>query len=58
MKPNQHTSEGIKAALKALYDATPVTDEDRAEHARLVDREYARREARRRQSPQLEIPEA
>ena len=32
-------------AMQALYDTAPVTDEDRAEHARLVAREYARREA-------------
>ena len=45
MKPNPRTAEHFQEAMKALYDTTPVTDEDRAEHARLVAREYARREA-------------
>ena len=44
MKPNPCTSEGIKAALKALY-SPPMTDEERREFDRLVAREYARREA-------------
>ena len=45
MKPNPRTAEHLQAAMKALYDTAPATDEDRAEHARLVAREYARREA-------------
>ena len=45
MKPNPRTAEHLQEAMKALYDTTPVTDEDRAEHVRLVAREYARREA-------------
>lgn len=57
MKPNPHTSEGIKAALKALY-SPPMTDEERREFDRLLRREMARAEAMRRKSPQLEIPEA
>lgn len=54
MKPNPHTSEGIKAALKALY-SPPMTDEERREFDLLLRREMARAEARRRQSPQLDL---
>lgn len=56
MKPNPHTSEGIKAALKALY-SPPMTDDERREFNRLRAREMHRAEAMRRKSPQLELPE-
>lgn len=56
MKPNPHTSEGIKAAMKALY-SPPMTDEESREFRRLIAREMARAEAKRRQSPQLELDE-
>lgn len=51
-----NTSEGIKAALKALY-SPPMTDEESREFRRLIAREMARAEARRRQSQQLELDE-
>lgn len=51
-----NTSEGIKAALKALH-SPPMTDEESREYRRLIAREMARAEARRRKSPQLELPE-
>ena len=57
MKPNPHASEGIKAALKALY-SPPMTYEESREYRRLIAREMARAEAKRRKSPQLELPEA
>lgn len=56
MKPNPHTSEGIKAALAALY-GPPMTEAERREFDRLRAREMHRAEARRRKSPQLELPE-
>ena len=56
MKPNPRTSEGIKAALKALY-SPPMTDEESREYRRLIARGMARAEARRRKSPQIEFPE-
>lgn len=56
MKPSPHTSEGIKAALEALY-SPPMTDEESREFRRLIAREMARAEARRRQSPQMELDE-
>jgi len=57
MKPNPRTAEYLQAAMKALY-SPPMTDEERREFDRLRRREMARAEARRRKSPQLEIPEA
>lgn len=56
MKPNPHACEGIKAAMKALY-SPPMTDEESREYRRLIAREMARAEAKRRQSPQMELPE-
>ena len=56
MKPSPRTNEGIKAALKALY-SPPMTDEESREYRRLIAREMARAEAKRRQSPQLELDE-
>lgn len=47
--------KAAQEARKALYDTTPVTDADRAEHARLVAREYARREAKFSESKQLPL---
>lgn len=44
------------ALLTDLY-APPVTLRERQEHAQLVAREMARAEARRRESPQLELPQ-
>ena len=44
MKPNPRACEGIKAALKALF-------------RRLIAREMARAETKRRQSPQLDLDE-
>lgn len=51
-----NTSEGIKAALKALR-SPPMTDEESREYRRLIAREMARAEAKRRQSPQLDLDE-
>lgn len=56
MKPNPHACEGIKAALAALY-SPPMTDEESREYRRLIALEMARAEARRRQSPQMGLPE-
>ena len=56
MKPNPHACEGIKAALAALY-SPPMTDEESREYRRLIVREMARAEAKRRQSPQLDLDE-
>ena len=47
--------QGFQSALRALYSNEPTTDAHRAEHDRLVAREYARREARLSPSPQLEL---
>ena len=57
MKPNPRTAEYLQAAMKALY-SPPMTEEERREFDRLRRREMARAEAKRRKSPQLEIPEA
>ena len=57
MKPNPRTAEYLQAAMKALY-SPPMTDEESREYRRLIAREMARAEAKRRKSPQLEIPEA
>ena len=54
MKPNPRTAEYLQAAMKALY-SPPMTDEESREYRRLIAREMARAEARRRQSPQLEL---
>lgn len=51
-----NTSEGIKAALDALH-GPPMTDDERKEFDRLRRREMARAEAKRRQSPQLDLDE-
>lgn len=51
-----NTNEGIKAALAALY-SPPMTDAESQEYRRLIAREMARAEARRRQSPQMELDE-
>lgn len=51
-----NTCEGIKAALAALY-SPPMTAAERREFDRLRAREMHRAEARRRKSPQLELPE-
>lgn len=56
MKRNPRTAEHIKAALAALH-SPPMTGEESREFRRLIAREMARAEARRRQSPQLELPE-
>ena len=56
MKPNPHTAEYLQAAIKALY-SPPMTDEESREYRRLIAREMARAEARRRKSPQLDLDE-
>ena len=56
MKPNPRTIEHIKAAMKALH-SPPMTDEESREYRRLIAREMARAEAKRRQSPQLDLDE-
>ena len=56
MKPNPRTAEYLQAAMKALY-SPPMTDEERREFDRLRRREMARAEARRKQSPQLDLDE-
>ena len=48
------TMEHLQAAMAALY-SPPMTDEERREFDRLRAREMARAEARRRQSPQLDL---
>lgn len=53
---NPRTGEHIRNALAALY-SPPMTDEESREYRRLIVREMARAEAKRRQSPQLELPE-
>lgn len=47
--------KGAQEARRALYDTSPTTDAHRAEHARLVAREYARREARNNPTPQADL---
>lgn len=47
--------QGFQSALRALYSNEPTTDAHRAEHARLVAREYARREARNNPTPQADL---
>ena len=47
--------KAAQEAMRALYSNEPTTDAHRAEHDRLVAREYARREARLSPSPQLEL---
>lgn len=57
-KPHNPTPEGLRRALDALsglYGA--VTDADRKAHRQMVAAEMARAEARRRDEPQLELPE-
>ena len=56
MKPNPRIAEYLQAAMKALY-SPPMTDEERREFDRLRRREMARAEAKRRQSPQLDLDE-
>lgn len=56
MKRNPRTAEHIRAALRALH-SPPMTDEESREYRRLIAREMARAEARRRQSPQMELDE-
>lgn len=56
MKRNPRTGEHIEAAMRALY-SPPMTDEESREYRRLIAREMARAEARRRQSPQMELDE-
>lgn len=56
MKPNPRAAEYLQAAMEALC-SPPMTDEEIREYRRLIAREMARAEARRRQSPQLELPE-
>jgi hypothetical protein len=47
------------AECKALSEhAEPMTDEQKAERRTLIAREYARREARLEQSPQLDLDPA
>lgn len=43
--------EGFKRALAAIYSREPVTDAERAEHARLVALQAARDDAARRNPP-------
>lgn len=50
----QTQRDGLQRAIRALY-GPPATDEDRREHERLVAREMARAEARRRPSPQPDL---
>ena len=57
MKPNPRIAEYLQAAIEALY-SPPMTDEERRWFDRLRRREMARAEAKRRQSTQLELPEA
>lgn len=47
--------QGFQSALRALYSNEPTTDAHRAEHDRLVAREYARREAAATESKQLPL---
>ena len=47
--------KGAQEAMQALYGTSPTTDAHRAEHARLVAREYARREAKISESKQLPL---
>lgn len=54
MKRNPRTAEHIKAALAALH-SPPMTDEESREFRRLITREMARAEARRRQSRQMDF---
>lgn len=56
MKPNPRTAEYLQAAMKALH-SPPMTDEESREYRRLIAREMARAEAKRRQSPQLDLDE-
>ena len=56
MKPNPRTAEYLQAAMKALY-SPPMTDEESREYRRLIAREMARAEAKRKQSPQLDLDE-
>ena len=56
MKPSPRTAEYLQAAMKALY-SPPMTDEESREYRRLIAREMARAETRRRKSPQIEFPE-
>ena len=50
--------KAAQEAMRALYSNEPTTDAHRAEHDRLVAREYARREARLSPSPQMELEAA
>ena len=56
MKQNPRTAEYLQAALKALY-SPPMTDEESREYRRLIAREMARAEAKRKQSPQMDLDE-
>ena len=47
--------KAAQEAMRALYSNEPTTDAHRAEHARLVAREYARREAAITESKQLPL---
>jgi hypothetical protein len=50
---------GFERALEALHGPlVPLTDDDLAERRTLIAREYARREARLRPSPQLDLDAA
>jgi hypothetical protein len=47
---------GLQRAMDALH-GPPASEADRRAHRQLVAREMARAEARRRQSPQLDLEE-
>ena len=47
--------KAAQEAMRALYSNEPTTDAHRAEHARLIAREYARREAVATESKQLPL---
>lgn len=44
---DQNTPAGLTQAIDALHDPKPVTDFERARHARMVREQRARDEARR-----------
>lgn len=55
MKVTNKWPKAAQESRRALYDTSPVTDAERAEHKRLVAREYARCEARNNPTPQADL---